>query len=63
VFGLHEKQRSVFIIDFGLSRRFLLTTGEVRPPRQSAGFRGTARYASVNSHLSKDLGKKKNKHE
>jgi len=52
------KRRTVFIIDFGLARRYLLSTGEVRPARDSTGFRGTARYASINSHLSKDLGRR-----
>jgi tau tubulin kinase len=47
------KKRTVFIIDFGLARKFLLPTGEVRPARDSTGFRGTARYASINSHLSR----------
>jgi len=53
-----DKRNKVYLIDFGLSRRFVLPNGEVRPARESAGFRGTARYASVNSHLSKDLGRR-----
>ncbi|KNE66762.1 serine/threonine protein kinase [Allomyces macrogynus ATCC 38327] len=35
-----------YLIDFGLARRFLTSDGQIRPPRSSAGFRGTARYAS-----------------
>jgi hypothetical protein len=35
-----------YVIDFGLSRRFMTPEGKVREPRPSAGFRGTARYAS-----------------
>jgi len=52
------KRHTTFLIDFGLARRYLLGSGEVRPPRDSTGFRGTARYASINSHLSKDLGRR-----
>lgn len=52
------KRHTTFLIDFGLARRYLLSGGEVRPPRDSTGFRGTARYASINSHLSKDLGRR-----
>jgi len=52
------KRHTTFLIDFGLARRYLLSSGEVRPPRDSTGFRGTARYASINSHLSKDLGRR-----
>ena len=50
-----EKRVYLYIIDFGLSRKYLDSNGEVRPPRQNAGFRGTARYASIYSHASKDL--------
>jgi len=45
----------LFIIDFGLSRKYISPDGEIKPPRANAGFRGTARYASVNSHQCKEL--------
>ncbi|KAJ3272196.1 Tau-tubulin kinase 2 [Terramyces sp. JEL0728] len=45
------------LIDFGLSRRYVTTSGELRPPRDNAGFRGTARYASIAAHQGKDLGR------
>eukprot|EP00727_Mastigamoeba_balamuthi_P007938 m51a1_g3765 putative protein serine threonine kinase (447) ;mRNA; r:124318-126303 len=47
--------RRLFIIDFGLSRKYTGPAGEIKPPRPSAGFRGTARYASVYSHACKEL--------
>lgn len=47
-----------FLIDFGLARRFTLPNGDIRTARDSAGFRGTARYASINSHLSKELARR-----
>ncbi|KAI9222625.1 kinase-like domain-containing protein [Blastocladiella britannica] len=47
-----------YIIDFGLSRRFLTPEGGVRDPRPTAGFRGTARYASLNAHESKELARR-----
>lgn len=53
-----SKKGKVFLIDFGLARRYVLNTGEVRPARDSTGFRGTARYASIHSHLSRDLGRR-----
>lgn len=46
----------VHIIDFGLARRYILPNGDIRPPRASAGFRGTVRYASINSHEMQELG-------
>jgi len=45
----------LYIIDFGLSRKYIGPDGEIKPPRPNAGFRGTARYASVNSHQCKEL--------
>jgi serine/threonine protein kinase len=57
--GLSPTKRNLcYLIDFGLARRYVLPTGAVRPARESAGFRGTARYASINSHQSKDLGRR-----
>lgn len=45
------------MLDFGLARQFTTGTGEVRPPRSAAGFRGTVRYASVNAHKNKEMGR------
>jgi hypothetical protein len=54
----------VYLIDFGLSRRFMGADGSIRnvsllfernaheKARTSAGFRGTARYASIQAHTS-----------
>eukprot|EP01087_Luapelamoeba_hula_P019133 TRINITY_DN6297_c0_g1_i3.p1 TRINITY_DN6297_c0_g1~~TRINITY_DN6297_c0_g1_i3.p1 ORF type:complete len:863 (+),score=103.72 TRINITY_DN6297_c0_g1_i3:290-2878(+) len=53
-----EKRNTAFMIDFGLARKYVFASGEIRPPRDSAGFRGTARYASIGSHESKDLGRR-----
>ena len=59
--GRHKAEKDpalankLYIIDFGLSRKFVTQEGEIKPPRPNAGFRGTARYASVNSHQCKEL--------
>ncbi len=56
--GLTQKQkRTVYLIDFGLARNFLTRKDEIRPQRDNPGFRGTLRYASINAHLGKDLGR------
>ena len=52
-----ETSRTCYMLDFGLSRQYTTLTGEVRQPRAVAGFRGTVRYASLNAHLSHDLGR------
>ena len=45
------------MLDFGLARQYTNAAGEVRPPRGAAGFRGTVRYASINAHKNKEMGK------
>ncbi|KAB0397886.1 hypothetical protein E2I00_004515, partial [Balaenoptera physalus] len=47
---LPSTYRKCYMLDFGLARQYTNTTGDVRPPRNVAGFRGTVRYASVNAH-------------
>ncbi|XP_043249796.1 tau-tubulin kinase homolog Asator isoform X2 [Colletes gigas] len=54
---LPHNSRLVYMLDFGLARQFTTGTGEVRPPRSAAGFRGTVRYASVNAHKNKEMGR------
>ncbi|KAG8231953.1 hypothetical protein J437_LFUL008873 [Ladona fulva] len=49
--------RKVYMLDFGLARQYTTVTGEVRPPRAAAGFRGTVRYASINAHKNKEMGR------
>ena len=52
-----EMSRTCYMLDFGLARQYTTVTGEVRQPRPVAGFRGTVRYASLNAHLARDLGR------
>ncbi|KAL4612848.1 tau-tubulin kinase 1-like [Arapaima gigas] len=54
---LPSTYRKCYMLDFGLARQYTNTTGEVRPPRPVAGFRGTVRYASVNAHKNKEMGR------
>ncbi|XP_031331385.1 tau-tubulin kinase homolog Asator isoform X2 [Photinus pyralis] len=49
--------RKVYMLDFGLARQYTTSTGEVRAPRAAAGFRGTVRYASINAHRNKEMGR------
>ncbi|KER27162.1 hypothetical protein T265_05771 [Opisthorchis viverrini] len=50
----------VVVVDFGLARPYTVNGPgtEVRNPRPVAGFRGTVRYASVNAHEHRDLGRR-----
>ena len=39
--GLPPRHNTVYLLDFGLSRIYTDEAGHVRPPRDSAGFRGS----------------------
>eukprot|EP01059_Diplonema_ambulator_P008043 TRINITY_DN17571_c0_g2_i1.p1 TRINITY_DN17571_c0_g2~~TRINITY_DN17571_c0_g2_i1.p1 ORF type:complete len:576 (+),score=105.96 TRINITY_DN17571_c0_g2_i1:67-1728(+) len=52
-----EHPEKVYLIDFGLARRYR-SNGQIRAARQAAGFRGTARYASIHSHKQMELGRR-----
>ncbi|CAF1264671.1 unnamed protein product [Rotaria magnacalcarata] len=49
--------RQIFIIDFGLARKYIDYDQNLRPARVEAGFRGTIRYASINAHNNRELGR------
>lgn len=49
--------RTVYMLDFGLARQYTNAAGEIRQPRAAAGFRGTVRYASLNAHKNKEMGR------
>jgi len=48
--------KKVYMLDFGLSRQYTNSKGQIRPARVVAGFRGTVRYASINAHRSREMG-------
>ncbi|CAD8196542.1 unnamed protein product [Paramecium octaurelia] len=48
--GLGKKATRVYILDFGLAKRYLTKEGHI-PYREGKSLTGTARYASVNTHL------------
>jgi len=50
--GPSHKSRTVYLIDFGLSKRYRdAKSGEHIPYRDGKSLTGTARYASVNTHI------------
>lgn len=50
--GKEQLDTTLFVIDFGLSKRWNnKKTGQHIPYREGKNMTGTARYASVNTHL------------
>ncbi|CAJ0963671.1 unnamed protein product, partial [Mesorhabditis belari] len=49
--GHADRGNTVYLVDFGMARRFLNKNGNnFRPPRHYAAFRGTMRYVSIRVH-------------
>lgn len=49
--GTYEKCGKIYIIDFGLSKKFIQKNGTHIPYKDSKSLTGTPRYASINNHL------------
>ena len=58
VFRGDPSQLKMYLIDYKLAKRWCSPEGEVYPPRENVGFRGTKVYASINSHEGKDLSRR-----
>lgn len=56
--GAVPYQRHIYVLDFGLARFYRDSDGTHLPPRRSAGFRGTSRYASLSAHKQKELSRR-----
>lgn len=51
VIGNGKKQNKVYVIDFGLAKRYIGKDGKHIPYKEGKSLTGTARYASINTHL------------
>lgn len=58
VMGGAKDPRSVYIIDYGLSRRYVRPDGTLRQKRSETRWVGSRRYMSPNTHLRKDQGRR-----
>ena len=53
-----DGREGLFLLDFGLSRRWMDADGRHRLGRLHCGFRGTLRYASIHVHLGQDMSRR-----
>eukprot|EP01017_Pseudomicrothorax_dubius_P049344 TRINITY_DN9161_c0_g2_i3.p1 TRINITY_DN9161_c0_g2~~TRINITY_DN9161_c0_g2_i3.p1 ORF type:complete len:322 (+),score=46.71 TRINITY_DN9161_c0_g2_i3:85-1050(+) len=56
--GRGKQQSRVFIIDFGLSKKYISRDGVHIPFREGKSLTGTARYASINTHQGCEQGRR-----
>ena len=53
--GIGESRNMVFIVDYGLSKKYMITNEDLKrehiPYKDGKKLTGTARYASLNTHL------------
>lgn len=49
--GLHKTSNKIFILDFGLAKRYIGRDGKHIGYKEGKNLTGTARYASINTHL------------
>ncbi|CAB3404621.1 unnamed protein product [Caenorhabditis bovis] len=54
--GLGPDRKRIYLVDFGMSRRFRNEDGSHRESRRYCGFRGTTRYCSYRMHDRREQG-------
>lgn len=58
VIGSDSKGYKIYLIDFGLAKRYLDKDGNHIPYKDNKNLTGTARYASLNTHLGIEQGRR-----
>ena len=48
--GLGSKKATVYVVDMGLAKKYIKDGGHI-PYKDNKQLTGTARYASINTHL------------
>uniref|UniRef100_A0A1I7U8Z1 Protein kinase domain-containing protein n=1 Tax=Caenorhabditis tropicalis TaxID=1561998 RepID=A0A1I7U8Z1_9PELO len=56
--GLDDNRHLIYILDFGIARKFLNAKNELKTPRETVGFKGTVRFAPLACHRNTEMGPK-----
>uniref|UniRef100_A0A915PWZ1 Protein kinase domain-containing protein n=1 Tax=Setaria digitata TaxID=48799 RepID=A0A915PWZ1_9BILA len=56
--GLPPNMHVIYILDFGIARKYTNSAGDIKGPRCKVAFKGTVRYAALACHRGKELGPK-----
>lgn len=54
--GADKKSHTIYILDFGISRKILNDRKELKTPRVTVRFKGTLKYCSISCHKGQELG-------
>jgi len=58
VVGYGTKAKKIYLIDFGLAKKYLLKDNNHIPYKDNKNLTGTARFASLNTHLGIEQGRR-----
>uniref|UniRef100_A0A0N4Z9R4 non-specific serine/threonine protein kinase n=1 Tax=Parastrongyloides trichosuri TaxID=131310 RepID=A0A0N4Z9R4_PARTI len=56
--GIKDKYRNVYLLDFGMARKFLNDKGEIKRPRKQVNFKGTLKFAPIRLHQGREYSRK-----
>ncbi|CCD63656.1 Protein kinase domain-containing protein [Caenorhabditis elegans] len=54
--GADDKQHTIYILDFGISRRIINNQNKLKTPRVTIRFKGTLKFASLSCHKGIEMG-------